>query len=191
MEGENASRSEDPAASRRRFRKTMMTDSTRSTPATTNAHQNSPMRLIRDGAGSSTGCGLGRTGRAFFSGSAAGVSVAAGGVSVAAGGVACSTGASGWYTLGPISVDPDWQGRGIGRALLTAGVAHWRATGAQGIVLLGSPELYRRFGFVTGSPLHLEGPLAPYFQVLAFHSEIPSATVDFAPGFDQQPRAGR
>ena len=55
--------------------------------------------------------------------------------------------------------------------------------GARGIVLLGSPDLYSRFGFARGTPLRLEGPLAPYFQVLAFSDEIPAASVEFAPAF--------
>ncbi len=94
-----------------------------------------------------------------------------------------SNGEQGWQTLGPISVDPDWQHQGIGRALLEAGSAHWRHNGARGIVLLGSPDLYSRFGFVRGTPLHIEGPLAEYFQVLAFTDAIPAASVGFAPAF--------
>jgi putative acetyltransferase len=94
-----------------------------------------------------------------------------------------SDGARGWQTLGPISVHPDWQAHGIGRALLEAGVAHWREAGGKGIVLLGSPDLYGRFGFLTGTPLHIEGPLARYFQVLALSGEIPAAAVEFASAF--------
>jgi len=94
-----------------------------------------------------------------------------------------SGGEGGWYTLGPISVLPDQQGRGIGRALVEAGAAHWRKAGAQGIVLLGDPALYSRFGFVTGTPLHIEGPLADYFQVLSFTESIPASSVTFAPAF--------
>ena len=94
-----------------------------------------------------------------------------------------SNGVEGWQTLGPLSVHPDWQHQGIGRALIEASAAHWRAAGARGIVLLGSPDLYSRFGFARGTPLRLEGPLAPYFQVLAFSDEIPAASVEFAPAF--------
>ena len=94
-----------------------------------------------------------------------------------------SNGAQGWQTLGPIAVHPDWQAHGIGRALLETGVAHWREAGAEGVVLVGSPDLYGRFGFVTGSPLTIEGPLARYFQVLAFTDAVPAASVDFAPAF--------
>jgi putative acetyltransferase len=96
-----------------------------------------------------------------------------------------SCGEQGWFALGPISVLPERQGRGIGRALVEAGVAHWRAAGAQGIVLLGDPALYGRFGFVRGTPLHIEGPLAEYFQLLPFTEAIPDSSVSFAPGFSQ------
>lgn len=88
-----------------------------------------------------------------------------------------------WYALGPISVLPEQQGQGIGRALVEAGAAHWRDAGAQGIVLLGDPALYSRFGFVRGTPLHIEGPLAAYFQVLPFTESIPDSSVTFAPAF--------
>jgi predicted N-acetyltransferase YhbS len=94
-----------------------------------------------------------------------------------------SGGEGGWYALGPISVVPERQGQGIGRALVEAGMAHWRAAGAQGVVLLGDPVLYGRFGFVRGTPLHIEGPLAEYFQVLPFAADIPASSVTFAPAF--------
>jgi putative acetyltransferase len=102
-----------------------------------------------------------------------------------------ANGAQGWQTLGPISVHPDWQHQGIGRALVEAGAVRWRESGAQGIVLLGSPDLYSRFGFVRGTPLHIEGPLAQYFQVLAFVGEIPACTVEFAPAFRQEQAVNR
>jgi putative acetyltransferase len=94
-----------------------------------------------------------------------------------------SGGEPGWLTLGPLSVLPDRQGRGTGRALVEAGLARLRDAGARGIVVLGDPELYGRFGFLRGTPLGIAGPLAGYFQVLPFTSRIPAATVDFAAGF--------
>jgi predicted N-acetyltransferase YhbS len=96
-----------------------------------------------------------------------------------------SDGGEGWLALGPISVDPARQGEGIGRALVEAGAAHWRDAGASGVVLLGDPALYGRFGFVRGTPLHIVGPLAEYFQVLPFTDPIPAASVAFAPAFSQ------
>lgn len=94
-----------------------------------------------------------------------------------------NTGEGGWFALGPIAVDPARQGKGIGRALVEAGAGRLRADGASGVVLLGDPALYSRFGFVRGTPLWIEGELADYFQVLAFSADIPAATVSFAPAF--------
>ena len=94
-----------------------------------------------------------------------------------------STGEQGWFALGPISVDPDRQGQGIGRALVVGGCARMRERGAKGIVLLGSLKLYSRFGFVSGTPLTIEGPHASYFQILPFVESIPDAQASFAPAF--------
>ena len=94
-----------------------------------------------------------------------------------------SNGEQGWFALGPIGVLPPRQGLGIGRALVEAGSAMLRDRGASGIVLLGDPDLYARFGFVRDTPLFISGPLAGYFQVLPFVDEIPEAQVRFAPAF--------
>lgn len=70
--------------------------------------------------------------------------------------------------LGPIGVDPAFQGRGIGSALMHAVIGAAEATGEPAIVLLGDPEFYGRFGFV---PAERHGVIAPdpawgqYFQV--------------------------
>lgn len=94
-----------------------------------------------------------------------------------------SDGSDGWLTLGPISVAPSRQGEGIGRALVEEAERHLRKQGARGIVLLGDPALYGRFGFVQNTPMRLEGPLAQYLQILPFGDRIPDAAVSFAPAF--------
>jgi len=94
-----------------------------------------------------------------------------------------SGGEDGWLALGPISVLPERQGQGIGRALVEGGAARLRETGARGIVLLGDPALYARFGFVRETPLHITGPLAGYFQALPFTGDVPASSVEFAPAF--------
>lgn len=98
-----------------------------------------------------------------------------------------SNGDDGWFTLGPIAVLPDRQGQGVGRALMEAGERHWREADAKGIVLLGDPAIYARFGFVRDTPLHITGPLAEYFQVLAFTDAVPEASVTFARAFALRP----
>jgi putative acetyltransferase len=60
--------------------------------------------------------------------------------------------------LGPIGVRPDDQGRGIGTVLVHALLAVAEAAGERVVVLLGSPDYYRRFGFVRSTELGIEPP---------------------------------
>lgn len=57
--------------------------------------------------------------------------------------VTISDGSTGWFGLGPISVLPDWQGQGIGAALMHAALGALREQNAQGCVLLGGARLLR------------------------------------------------
>ena len=50
--------------------------------------------------------------------------------------------------LGPVAVRPDLQRRGIGQALIRAGIDRMRADGRAAIFVLGDPAYYGRFGFV-------------------------------------------
>lgn len=53
----------------------------------------------------------------------------------------------GWFGLGPVSVDPQHQSKGIGGALVREGLAQLTARSARGCVLVGDPAYYARFGF--------------------------------------------
>ncbi|MEH3119249.1 MAG: N-acetyltransferase [Methylorubrum populi] len=88
-----------------------------------------------------------------------------------------------WFGLGPVSVEPNRQRRGIGKALICAGLDQLRSFGADGCVVLGDPDYYGRFGFVSGSDLTYEGVPAPYFQSLVFGGEKPNGLVAYHPGF--------
>lgn len=55
--------------------------------------------------------------------------------------------------LGPIAVDPPVQGRGIGSALVLAGLNAMRELGYGLLFLVGSPRYYPRFGFQPAQPL--------------------------------------
>ena len=69
-----------------------------------------------------------------------------------------------WFGIGPLSVRPDKQKQGIGAALMEAALERLGERGATGVVLLGDPEYYRRFGFVQAAPLRFPDAPAEYFQ---------------------------
>lgn len=95
-----------------------------------------------------------------------------------------SDGTPGWYGLGPVSVWPDHQGRGIGAALVREGLAQLRQRpGARGCCLVGHPGYYGRFGFVHPPGLGLPGVPPEAFFALAFDGALPQGTVAFHPAF--------
>ena len=55
--------------------------------------------------------------------------------------------------LGPIAVAPDYQRRGIGAALMQAGIEAVRGASYGMIFLVGHPSYYPRFGFQPALPL--------------------------------------
>ena len=98
--------------------------------------------------------------------------------------VAISSGEAGWYGLGPISVWPERQGRGIGSALVRAALAELQHRGGAGCVLLGSPAYYGRFGFAARPGLVLPGVQPEYFQALSFDGAMPVGEVRYSEAFD-------
>ena len=90
---------------------------------------------------------------------------------------------SGWFALGPVSVEPAFQRRGIGGRLIRAGLAELRDSGANGCVLIGDHRYYRRFGFVLAPTLAPRDFPAAHFQIVCFHDERPAAAVAFHPAF--------
>lgn len=88
-----------------------------------------------------------------------------------------------WLGLGPMAVSPAAQGRGIGSALVTAGLQRLRATGAAGVVVLGDPAFYGRFGFAAGQGPGLDGVPEAYFMSLAFTAPAPQCRVQYHPAF--------
>ncbi|ESQ77496.1 GNAT family N-acetyltransferase [Asticcacaulis sp. YBE204] len=61
--------------------------------------------------------------------------------------------------LGPIAVDPDHQNHGIGRALIEVAIRAAFARGVTGILLVGTPAYFEKFGFVRAEGLTLPGPV--------------------------------
>lgn len=100
--------------------------------------------------------------------------------------VAVSDGAVGWYGLGPISVAPECQRRGIGRALMERGLAELRKIGANGCVLVGEPAFYTRFGFANDPALMLEGVPQEFVLSLALGASSAHGNVEFHPAFQEK-----
>ena len=89
----------------------------------------------------------------------------------------------GWFVLGPVSVEPRLQRRGVGSQLIEAGLKALRKQGAKGCVLVGDHRYYRRFGFVVAPAFAPPEYPSQHFQVVRFTSSFPNAPVTFHPGF--------
>jgi len=88
-----------------------------------------------------------------------------------------------WYGLGPISVLPDRQKRGIGKALIHEGFSVLKSRGAKGCAVVGDPDYYKRFGFRNIPDLILEGVPQEYFLALPFGENSACGVVVFHEGF--------
>lgn len=97
--------------------------------------------------------------------------------------VTISDGTTGWYGLGPISVLPDYQRQGIGKALINEGLSLLKDLGAQGCALVGDPNYYKRFGFKNYPELIYEGIPQEFFLILPFTQKIPQGVIVFHDGF--------
>ena len=60
--------------------------------------------------------------------------------------------------LGPLAVQSDQRGRGIGIALMERGIAEARRRGHRAIILVGDPPYYARVGFTPVPPGRIRFP---------------------------------
>ncbi|NTF42578.1 GNAT family N-acetyltransferase [Rhizobium rhizogenes] len=98
--------------------------------------------------------------------------------------VSIESGATEWFGLGPVSVLPDRQGSGIGKALIEAGLAKLKEDGAHGCVVLGDPHYYARFGFRNDPALRYADVPAEYFQHITFKGPTPGGEVRYHQAFE-------
>lgn len=102
--------------------------------------------------------------------------------------------------LGPIGVLPAHQGRGVGGVLMRAAIDAATRLGERGIVLLGHPTYYPRFGFrpAVDSGITPPGPWGPeHFLLLRLPRwdrdadgvavAAPRGRFDYAPAFGRLP----
>jgi putative acetyltransferase len=98
--------------------------------------------------------------------------------------ITISDGSKEWYGLGPISVAPAFQRRGIGQAMVREGLAILRDRGAKGCVVLGPPKYYERFGFAATRGLTFVGPPPEHFMALHFGASRPVGEVTYHEAFN-------
>jgi putative acetyltransferase len=97
--------------------------------------------------------------------------------------VTISDGTRNWYGLGPVSVLPEFQRQGVGKALMREGLSRLKGMCAQGCCLVGHPEYYKKFGFTNMPGLSVEGVPAEFFFALSFDGNSPKGTVTFHDAF--------
>lgn len=91
--------------------------------------------------------------------------------------------------LAPLSVVPEWQNSGVGVALTEQALAKAKALGYPGVIVLGHPGYYPRFGFQAASRwgIHSPFPVADeVFMALELRPgalEGVSGTVQYNPAF--------
>ena len=97
--------------------------------------------------------------------------------------ITMSDGTADWYGMGPVSVLPQVQRKGIGKALVQEGLSQLKGLKARGCCLVGHPEYYRKFGFQNTPELGLEGVPPEVFFALSFDGYVPRGSVSFHDAF--------
>ena len=104
--------------------------------------------------------------------------------------VTISDGTQNWYGLGPVSILPEYQRRGIGKALIQEGLSRLRKSSAKGCCVVGHPQYYRKFGFENVNGLVHEGVPQEVFFALSFDGHFPQGDVIFHEGFNANGQQG-
>lgn len=75
--------------------------------------------------------------------------------------------------LAPLAVHPGQHGQGLGSKLVRSGVECAREFGCHGLLVLGDPAYYSRFGFTADSARGVKAPYhgLPAFQGLALEDD--------------------
>lgn len=91
--------------------------------------------------------------------------------------------------LGPIAVRPDWQRRGVGKALMHTVLGAADALGEPLVALVGDPDYYGRYGFQASTTYGItsSNPLwGTYFQVRTLSAYRPcTGTFTYAEPFNR------
>ena len=97
-----------------------------------------------------------------------------------------SDGTKDWFGMGPVSVLPDHQNQGMGKALINTGLSLLKDMGGQGCALVGPPDYYCKFGFKNYPEMIHEGIPQDVFLALPFGRGIPNGFIYFHEGFQAE-----
>lgn len=89
--------------------------------------------------------------------------------------------------LAPLAVDPAFQGRGIGGALIHMSLPMLAHTGVDAVIVVGDAAYYTRFGFSPELAATLQSPIPPGEHFMAL--ELSPGSVDGCRGRLRYPRA--
>ncbi|GGB31173.1 N-acetyltransferase [Oceanisphaera marina] len=92
----------------------------------------------------------------------------------------------GWLGLAPVSVWPDCQRQGVATAMIHAALDSANELDWAGVVVLGDPAFYRRFGFKPAQELDLKCTYpnaGEHFMALALKQPAPTGLVTYHPAF--------
>ena len=96
-----------------------------------------------------------------------------------------SNGAKNWLGLGPVSVLPEFQKKGVGSKLIREGLKRIKQFNAAGCCLVGHPDYYGRFGFKNPNNLGMTGVPPEVFFSLSLNGTLPRGEVSFHNAFTQ------
>ncbi len=102
--------------------------------------------------------------------------------------VEARSGVVGGLGLAPVAVVPALQNKGIGTALVTAGLRTCRDLGTPFVVVLGEPKFYRRFGFRPAAQWQMANEYSAQDEFMALELEVgsiptPAGMARYAPEF--------
>ena len=90
----------------------------------------------------------------------------------------------GWFLLGPVGVLPELQKQGVGSALVREALGMMRRAGVSGVVLVGAPGFYSRFGFASLPGLEYPGVPGQYVLAVLFGGTPPRGGIVAHKAFD-------
>ena len=88
-----------------------------------------------------------------------------------------------WFALGPVSVTPGHQGKGVGASLIEHGLSKISELGALGCILTGNPLYYRRFGFELAPANTPSKESADFFMLKLLGDKTPVGRFTFHDAF--------